>query len=170
MYLYYIAVLLKWCFMVAVWCVSSDFFYTPPQFCDESWEAWTAIQKYIMEDDFKPLLSSENPEEYYSHRGSTESLDFKAKRWISLKFYDNTLTYTVRTRTVLAYCLFNNTRDFYLFTGTLRTLVNKYQTTESESHSLCPGILLHCNSYSFSDKNCLYRWKLFNSQCSLTWY
>ncbi|TMS07964.1 neutral amino acid transporter 9 isoform X2 [Larimichthys crocea] len=33
-----------------------------------------------MEDDCRPLLSSEQPVEGYSHRGSTDSLDFKAKR------------------------------------------------------------------------------------------
>ncbi|XP_035524070.1 sodium-coupled neutral amino acid transporter 9-like isoform X2 [Morone saxatilis] len=33
-----------------------------------------------MEDDCKPLLNSEQPVESYSHRGSTDSLDFKAKR------------------------------------------------------------------------------------------
>lgn len=33
-----------------------------------------------MEDDGRPLLSSEQTGESYSHRGSTDSLDFKAKR------------------------------------------------------------------------------------------
>ncbi|XP_029301150.1 neutral amino acid transporter 9 [Cottoperca gobio] len=33
-----------------------------------------------MEDDCRPLLSSEQTGESYSHRGSTDSLDFKAKR------------------------------------------------------------------------------------------
>ncbi|XP_068190645.1 neutral amino acid transporter 9 [Antennarius striatus] len=33
-----------------------------------------------MEDDSKPLLSSEQPGESYSHQGSTDSLDCKAKR------------------------------------------------------------------------------------------
>ncbi|KAM9840977.1 neutral amino acid transporter 9 [Aulostomus maculatus] len=33
-----------------------------------------------MEDDSRPLLSSEQTMESYSHRGSTDSLDFKAKR------------------------------------------------------------------------------------------
>uniref|UniRef100_A0A3Q4A9Q7 Neutral amino acid transporter 9 n=1 Tax=Mola mola TaxID=94237 RepID=A0A3Q4A9Q7_MOLML len=36
--------------------------------------------RYIMEDDCRRLLSSEHPGESYSHRGSTDSLDFKVKR------------------------------------------------------------------------------------------
>uniref|UniRef100_A0A3B4VE54 Neutral amino acid transporter 9 n=1 Tax=Seriola dumerili TaxID=41447 RepID=A0A3B4VE54_SERDU len=34
----------------------------------------------IMEDDYRPLLSSEQTVESYSHKGSTDSLDVKAKR------------------------------------------------------------------------------------------
>lgn len=132
-----------------------------------------------MEDDFRPLLSSENHEENYSHRGSTESLDVKAKRQSSLKHYTNTLTYTVSTRTVLAYCLIDNMGDFYLFTCTLRTLVNKYQTTECNMVELYSTTFIMSrnfiplrgtldNSYSISDKSSLYRSKLLrNSQCSL---
>lgn len=53
-----------------------------------------------MEDDCRPLLSSEQTGESYSHRGSTDSLDFKAKRYLTLKHY--TYQYAVLTSVVLA--------------------------------------------------------------------